>query len=334
MARIQPYGPDGAPRGEAVEARDGLVLGRASSCGVVLSDDQASRQHARIEVCFDGFVLVDLGSANGTFVEEQRIDRRVLRPGERIRIGDTWLRFEDDTPSRSGPAAAVPGVPPLRASPPRAGSASWLPFVGLGCLILAAVLTLLVAAGVAVWWIGSGARSDDASGRPAEGQAPAERSTTPAPGVEPGGVPGTVPAVLSVPPDQADILRFTLRIATNAVLDGCAAMPDAWVPPDLTLEVAARVDADGVFALETADGATRLALGGRWRDEALEAEGRWTTDTAAGQRDEGRFRLTGRRVLGTWFGDRIEATVSSQLGAARCEERIDNSLSTATDLAW
>ena len=47
------------------------------------------------------------------------------------------------------------------------------------------------------------------------------------------------------------------------------------------------------------------------------------------------MRATGKRTLGTWFGDRVEARVESRLAdGASCTETIDNGYSMVTDLVW
>lgn len=71
-----------------------VVLGRQADCDLVLQDDQASRRHAQVEPGPDGFVLVDLGSTNGTMLNGHRLDGpAALAPGDRILVGDTTVRF-------------------------------------------------------------------------------------------------------------------------------------------------------------------------------------------------------------------------------------------------
>jgi len=71
------------------------VLGRSSRADLELPDDGISREHAKITVDEDGIVsLVDLGSTNGTFLNEAPIDAAVVRAGDRIRLGpDLTLQF-------------------------------------------------------------------------------------------------------------------------------------------------------------------------------------------------------------------------------------------------
>ncbi len=70
------------------------VVGRGASCDIVLDDSQVSRQHARLEVTHEQVTLVDLGSINGSFVNRRRLrDHRKLKPGDRIRLGNSILEF-------------------------------------------------------------------------------------------------------------------------------------------------------------------------------------------------------------------------------------------------
>jgi hypothetical protein len=70
-----------------------ITIGRLPECDVVVDDPGASRQHARIRRTDHGFVLVDLGSTNGTLVNDGPIQEHVLENGDRITIGETVLEF-------------------------------------------------------------------------------------------------------------------------------------------------------------------------------------------------------------------------------------------------
>ena len=74
-------------------ARPVVTLGRLPDCDVVVSDAGASRQHARISQANGEFVLTDLGSTNGTLVNDEAVRERVLADGDRITIGEAVLEF-------------------------------------------------------------------------------------------------------------------------------------------------------------------------------------------------------------------------------------------------
>jgi diguanylate cyclase (GGDEF)-like protein len=70
-----------------------LVLGRSSSADVQLDIDNVSRNHASIVRSAHGWILRDLDSTNGTFVNELPIRERLLRDGDQIRVGRAMLKF-------------------------------------------------------------------------------------------------------------------------------------------------------------------------------------------------------------------------------------------------
>lgn len=77
----------------------GLTIGRGQQNDVVLEDRDrtVSRFHAEVRPEGGGYVLVDLNSQNGTWVDAERVERVELRRGREIRIGPYRLVF-DDTP--------------------------------------------------------------------------------------------------------------------------------------------------------------------------------------------------------------------------------------------
>lgn len=83
----------GKQLGLSTSARNSI--GRdAARCDLVLDDPAASREHARIQWERGQFVLYDLASANGTWVNNRRIQRQPLMDGDVIRIGDTTMVFK------------------------------------------------------------------------------------------------------------------------------------------------------------------------------------------------------------------------------------------------
>ncbi len=64
-----------------------MVLGRSRQAGLRLLDEGVSREHARLDRSGADLLIHDLSSRNGTFVNGERIDRRVLTEGDRIQLG-------------------------------------------------------------------------------------------------------------------------------------------------------------------------------------------------------------------------------------------------------
>ena len=80
--------------------REEVTMGRALEADVRVNDTQVSRQHAKVtavpneETEITEYILTDLDSRNGTFLNGRRIRREVLDNGDKISIGETILRFE------------------------------------------------------------------------------------------------------------------------------------------------------------------------------------------------------------------------------------------------
>jgi hypothetical protein len=73
-----------------------MTVGRLHSCEVVLPDPNASRRHARLQKKDGAWWIVDLGSTNGTTVNDALIKERRLVSGDRIKIGSCELEFVED----------------------------------------------------------------------------------------------------------------------------------------------------------------------------------------------------------------------------------------------
>lgn len=71
-----------------------VVVGRMPDCDITIVDSNVSRRHAEIRPAGDAFVLVDLGSTNGSKVNGVRVAQRELVDGDEITFGNTRLVFE------------------------------------------------------------------------------------------------------------------------------------------------------------------------------------------------------------------------------------------------
>ena len=84
-------GPDQGQRFELAEGEIGL--GRGVRNEIRIQDGEASRAHARLALREGRFVLTDLQSSNGTYVNGRRIDKQALRVGDEVQVGRTVFRL-------------------------------------------------------------------------------------------------------------------------------------------------------------------------------------------------------------------------------------------------
>jgi pSer/pThr/pTyr-binding forkhead associated (FHA) protein len=92
-ATLTVFPPDGAkPRSVRIDAS--TTIGRAPECELRIDDTYASQQHARVFGKGGSWYVEDLGSTNGTFVNEQRLAApAMLTPGDKIRVGTTVVEL-------------------------------------------------------------------------------------------------------------------------------------------------------------------------------------------------------------------------------------------------
>lgn len=89
---------------------DGFTIGRVAGCDLVIDDGKASRRHARLVVAGGVVEIEDLGSSNGTLLNDKPVQKRMLRDGDEVKIGKTVLVFHEGTPPGVAPAATGGGA--------------------------------------------------------------------------------------------------------------------------------------------------------------------------------------------------------------------------------
>lgn len=149
-----------------------ITIGRDINNEIVINDAEISRKHCRLIMFGDSFAIEDLGSTNGTWVNERRItSQHQLVNGETIRLGDNitlsfeMVGFDADATIASSTA---PPPPPQQAAPPRqqyeqppvqqyappAQPASKPKILGMprGLFIILLLLLLAICVFAGVWW--------------------------------------------------------------------------------------------------------------------------------------------------------------------------------------
>ncbi len=108
MAKIFFVGLDGAEKSYRLQTHRPFTLGRDPGNDIILRDPKVSRHHAEIVFERGFFVLHDLASANGTYVNGKRVRVAPLTHGARLRLGNTYGRFSEELPTE--PEAPSTGI--------------------------------------------------------------------------------------------------------------------------------------------------------------------------------------------------------------------------------
>jgi pSer/pThr/pTyr-binding forkhead associated (FHA) protein len=99
-----------APREGWRQPVTAATIGR-EACDIVVPDPQMSRRHAAVRALDSGVAIEDLGSKNGTFVNDRRIDSITeLKEGDRVRFGKTVWELQAAERELSGPPREASGA--------------------------------------------------------------------------------------------------------------------------------------------------------------------------------------------------------------------------------
>jgi pSer/pThr/pTyr-binding forkhead associated (FHA) protein len=129
-------GVSGATLGKTFAVTDNAVIGRQPDCDIPIPAEEVSRHHARLKVTADGVLVEDMGSANGTYINDKRTQSGLLKPGEELRL-DT-VRFLLITPGMDArqQSAGPRSEPEARAA--KGGSNGAM--IAIGVVVAAVVL--------------------------------------------------------------------------------------------------------------------------------------------------------------------------------------------------
>jgi predicted component of type VI protein secretion system len=108
----------GTPQAREFELKPGSnYVGRGDDNDFIIPDPSVSANHARIIVSGGTASIKDLGSTNGTYVNDARVAEVVLQPGHALRLGGVEIFFERETPATS-PIVLAPSPGSIRPASP------------------------------------------------------------------------------------------------------------------------------------------------------------------------------------------------------------------------
>ena len=117
MAKLFFVGLDGTEKSYRLQTHRPFTIGRDPGNDIILRDPKVSRHHAEVVFERGFFVLHDLASANGTFVNGKRIRVAPLTHGAKLRLGNSIGRFSEELPTESDNANQEPFEQPIPTAP-------------------------------------------------------------------------------------------------------------------------------------------------------------------------------------------------------------------------
>ena len=91
---------------------DRTTIGRIEDHAFQIAEQSISSHHCEVLLRGGDVVVKDLGSTNGTFINDEKITEGVLKPGQTLRLGQVELRLETGT--AGAPAPSAPSTPPSK----------------------------------------------------------------------------------------------------------------------------------------------------------------------------------------------------------------------------
>lgn len=115
----------GATPGKEFElSREVMIIGRDLKCEIVINDPEISRNHTRLTAQAEGYLVEDLNSTNGSFVNSQRVtDPKIMHPGDLLGLGENIVLEY----SLSDAAAATVVMQQAMVDPALAAAAAYTP---------------------------------------------------------------------------------------------------------------------------------------------------------------------------------------------------------------
>lgn len=92
--RIRYTDPDGKIT-ELLLAEQPITVGRSPDADIITLDERASRMHCSVRIWDGEYYVKDLKSKNGTYLNHQRVEMAKIKPGDKIRLGNSILNVDD-----------------------------------------------------------------------------------------------------------------------------------------------------------------------------------------------------------------------------------------------
>jgi pSer/pThr/pTyr-binding forkhead associated (FHA) protein len=138
-------GVSGPTFGKTFAVVGSMIIGRNPDCAIAIATDEISRQHAKLQVTPSGVMVEDLGSANGTFVNNQRVHgSAMMKANDELRLDTIRFLLVSPTSEAQSHAQAASAAQQTALATPAKRSSGALVWITAGAIVLGvAVLVLL-----------------------------------------------------------------------------------------------------------------------------------------------------------------------------------------------
>jgi pSer/pThr/pTyr-binding forkhead associated (FHA) protein len=146
MPKYMLRGVSGPTFGKIFGLTGSMVVGRNHDCDISIPIDEISRHHAKLQVVPDGVMVEDMGSANGTFVGNQRVHgTMLLKVGEELRLDTVrFLLLSPALEAKHAAASAAANVTIEAAAPPRPSGNGAIWWIVAAVAVVAAVVLFVI----------------------------------------------------------------------------------------------------------------------------------------------------------------------------------------------
>lgn len=138
LPRFLLRGVSGATLGKTYAVTDNAIIGRQPDCDLPIPAEEVSRHHARLKITPEGILVEDMGSANGTYINDKRVQSGLLKPGEELRL-DT-VRFLLITPGMDAKQQSARPAEATGSSAAAASGSNKGTFIAIGVVVAIAVV--------------------------------------------------------------------------------------------------------------------------------------------------------------------------------------------------
>jgi pSer/pThr/pTyr-binding forkhead associated (FHA) protein len=120
-----------------------VVIGRAAECDISVPADEISRRHTLVKPTPDGLAVEDLGSSNGTYINNKRVQHGFMNPGDELRLDAVRFILVAPGMEMNAPTAQMKASAPAKSASGGGGGNPYGKYIA-GMLILAAIIVIVV----------------------------------------------------------------------------------------------------------------------------------------------------------------------------------------------